>query len=231
MMLTPTERDRLTIFTAAELARRYRGLGIRLSQPEATALITDEILTAARRDLPYQDVLEVGRSCLTTDDVEPGVATLIPFVSVEVSLAEGTKLVTVFDPITPGSEPVENVFVPGEVLTPDDDIEVNQGRDRIEIDVINTGDRTIQVRSHAHFFEVNRALAFDRKAAYGRRLDAPSGVGARFDPGVAKRIGLVPFAGSRRVHGFAGLVEGLADDETLKMRALEEARMRGYKGA
>ncbi len=103
MNLTPTEQERLTLFTAAELARRYRTQGIRLSQPEAIALIADEIITAARRDLDHASLVEFGGNLLTADDVLPGVAAMIPYVSVEVSMAEGTKLITVFDPIQPGS--------------------------------------------------------------------------------------------------------------------------------
>jgi len=76
MNLTPTELERLTIFSAAELARRYRTLGIRLSHPEAVALISDELLTAARRGLPHADVLALGGTLLTADDVEPGVAAM-----------------------------------------------------------------------------------------------------------------------------------------------------------
>lgn len=220
MNLTPTELDRLTLFTAAELARRYRSQGIRLSHPEAVALIADEVITAARRGLSHPELVAHGKSLLTTDDVEPGVDTMIPVISVEVSMAEGTKLVALFSPIGPGREPVDRGLTPGEIIPGEGEIEVNAGRDRIEIDVINTGDRTIQVRSHTHFFEVNRALAFDREAAFGRRLDAPSGTGARFDPGVAKRVALVPYGGAREVHGARGLTDGPADDPAVRAAAL-----------
>ena len=220
MNLTPTELDRLTIFTAAELARRYRSQGIRLSHPEAVALIADEVIAAARRGLSHPELVAYGKSLLTTDDVEPGVETMMPLVAVEVSMAEGTKLVSLFSPIGPGREPVDRSLTPGEILPAEGDIEVNAGRDRVEIDVINTGDRTIQVRSHTHFFEVNRALAFDREAAFGRRLDAPSGTGARFDPGVAKRVALVPYGGSREVYGARGLTDGAVDDPSVRAAAL-----------
>lgn len=231
MNLTPTELERLTLFTAAELARRYRGQGIRLSHPEAVALICDEVMTAARRGLSHPDLVSLGGSLLSEDDVEPGVRAMIPVVSFEVGMAEGTKLVTVFDPIRPGSADAGDDIVPGEIIPADGEIEVNAGRAAVEVEVLNTGDRTIQVRSHAHFFEVNRALEFDRAAAFGMRLDAPSGVGARFDPGVPKTVRLVRFGGAGVAIGFGGLVNGATDNDAARDRALELARQRGYRGA
>lgn len=229
MNLTPTELERLTIFTAAELARRYRAKGIRLSHPEAIALICDEVMTAARQDLDHPDLVALAGNLLTTDDVQPGVRAMTPVISFEVGMAEGTKLVTVFDPIKPGS--AVDDLVPGEIITAAGDIEVNAGRRAVEIEVLNTGDRAIQVRSHAHFFETNRALSFDRAAAFGMRLDAPSGVGARFDPGVAKTVRLVAMAGTAEVYGAAGLTNGDTTDPAVKARALAAARAAGYSGA
>ncbi|KQZ20824.1 hypothetical protein ASD50_21510, partial [Mesorhizobium sp. Root552] len=85
--------DRLTIFTAAELARRHRALGIRLSHPEAVALITDEVLTAARRDMPYAEIRDLGGRLLTTDDVEPGVADMVPMIYIECLFAEVVPMI------------------------------------------------------------------------------------------------------------------------------------------
>jgi len=133
--------------------------------------------------------------------------------------------VTVFDPIPPGAEAGP---APGEVIPMEGEIELNAGREGVEIEVLNTGDRSVQVRSHAHFFEVNRALAFDREAAFGMRLDRPSGGGERFDPGVARTVRLVPFAGRREIRGFAGLVQGPADDPRTREAAFARARARGY---
>jgi urease subunit gamma/beta len=222
--LTPTELERLTIFQVAELARRYRAQGIRLSYPEAAGLIADEVLAAARRDLDHPALVAFGGTILTADDVEPGVAGLLKVLSVEVMMAEGTKLVTLFDPIGPGAA-AETGIVPGEYVLAEGEIEINAGRPVTEIEVLNVGDRTIQVRSHAHFFEVNRALKFDRRAAFGLRLDRPSGGGERFDPGVAKRVRLVPFGGLGRLHGFAGLTEGGAE---AREAAFARAVARGY---
>ncbi|WP_118132935.1 urease subunit beta [Oceanicella sp. SM1341] len=223
MHLTPTEMERLTIFTAAELARRYRGLGIRLSHPEAVALLADEILTAARRGLDHPGLVSLAGTLLGPEEVEPGVPQMLRTFSVEVSMAEGTKLVTVFDPIPPAAEPGP---APGEIIPAEGEIELNAGRPRREIEVLNEGDRTIQVRAHAHFAETNPALKFDRAAAWGMRLDRPSGGGERFDPGVARTVTLVPFGGLRRIHGFAGLAEGGAEEtRAAGLRALAE---KGY---
>ena len=180
MNLTPTELERLTIFTAAELARHYRSQGIRLRHPETVALISDEALTAARKGMSDPDMVDYGRSLLTAADVEPGVAHMIPFICVEACMAEGTKLVTIFEPIKPHpimqgrTVPPAEASIPREIITPEGEIEINAGRERVCVDVLNTGDRAIQVRSHVHFFEVNRALKFDRPATFGMRLDRPA---------------------------------------------------------
>jgi urease subunit gamma/beta len=231
MNLTPTELERLTIFSAAELARRYRSLGIRLSHPEAVALITDEVMTGARRGMTYAELVEMGGRLLTADDVEPGVASMIPYIAIEACFAEGTKLVVVFDPVKPGQTPQAAEPTPGEIIGADGDIPINAGRRRATVEVVNTCDRAIQVRSHAHFFEVNRALDFDRAAAFGMRLDRPSGTGVRFDPGVKTVVELVEMGGSGRIRGFAELTEGSIHDPAVKAAALQRAKDRGYKGA
>ncbi len=232
MNLTPTELDRLTIFTAAELARRYRSLGIRLSHPEAVALICDEVMTAARRNLPYDEIRDLAGRILTTDDVQDGVASMIPLICLEAGFAEGTKLIAIFDPIRPGPETAaEDAIVPGEIITPDEVIELLAGADLVTVEVLNTGDRDIQVRSHSHFFEANRALNFDRAASWGRKLDVPAGAGVRFEPGIPKSVRLAPIDGLRVVLGQAGLVGGELDAPGARDTALDLARARGYRGA
>lgn len=230
MNLSPTELDRLTIFTAAEHARRLRAVGVRLSHPEAVALIADEMLLAARKGMTYEAIVDMAGRLLTGDDVEPGVAAMVEMVSVEANFAQGTKMVIVFKPIGPGRDTVDSVEA-GEIITADGEIELNADRPRIELDVINTGDRDIQVRSHTHFFEVNRALDFDRSKAFGMRLDLGSGSGVRFEPGLRKRVSLVPMGGARVVHGQAGLTRGSLDDDTVRQAALAAARRDGYRGA
>jgi urease subunit gamma/beta len=231
MNLTPTEMDRLTIFTAAEMARRNRSLGIRLSHPEAVALLTDEVMLAARRDMPYAEIRDMASRLLTTDDVEPGVAEMIPMVYIECAFAEGTKLLVLFEPISPGNLPLEETTCPGQIMTPEGDIEFFEDGPSVTIEVVNTGDRDIQVRSHTHFFETNKQLDFDRSKAWGMKVDRPAGMGIRFEPGVPKSVRLVPIAGGRVVQGQAGLVNGPLDAEGAQARGLEQARTRGYKGA
>jgi len=229
MNLTPTELERLTIFQAAQLARYYRSEGVRLSLPEATALITDELLLAARKGLDHPSIVAQAGTILTADEVQAGVPQMLRTLSVEVSMEEGTKLVTIFDPIPPGDPGSDgDEPAPGEVIPMDGEIEINAGRERFEIEVLNTGDRTVQVRSHAHFFEVNKALRFDRKAAFGMRLDRPAGGGERFDPGIAKTVTLVPYGGLRRIGGFAMMTEGQADDPAVRDRAFVRAIASGH---
>ncbi|WP_019007047.1 urease subunit beta [Cohnella laeviribosi] len=102
-------------------------------------------------------------------------------------------------------------MIPGEYRTKEGTIAINEGRRQIRLLVTNRGDRPVQVGSHFHFFETNRALAFDRAAAYGMRLDIPAGTAVRFEPGEEKPVVLTDFGGNRRVYGFAGLVSGPLD--------------------
>lgn len=229
--LSPTEMDRMTIFSAAEFARRNRSLGIRLSHPEAVALITDEVMTAARRDIAYEHIRDMAGRLLTTDDVEPGVAEMIKMLYIECMFAEGTKVVAVFEPIAPGELPLIEDLVPGEVIPMEGNIDLFEGAVVATIDVVNTSDRDIQVRSHTHFFETNRALRFDRAASWGMKLDTPAGTGMRFEPGAIKTVRLVPLEGGRIVIGEAGLVNGPLDAPDARRCALEKARQRGYLGA
>ncbi|MEX2374348.1 MAG: urease subunit beta [Dehalococcoidia bacterium] len=118
-------------------------------------------------------------------------------------------------------------------LVEDGDIELNAGRPTTTILVANTGDRPVQVGSHAHFFEVNRALRFDRRKAYGMRLDIPAGTAVRFEPGQEQTVTLVSFGGARRAHGMNALVEGAADpsDDAAAAAALARAANLGFLGA
>jgi urease subunit beta/urease subunit gamma/beta len=122
-------------------------------------------------------------------------------------------------------------MIPGEWLLSDEPIEINAGRRTVRLSVRNTGDRPIQVGSHYHFFEINRALDFDRAAALGMRLDVASGQSVRFEPGDEREVGLVEFGGSRRVVGFSALLDGAAANPRSRERALTRARDRGFSGA
>ncbi|MEH2007977.1 urease subunit beta [Nostoc sp.] len=99
-------------------------------------------------------------------------------------------------------------MIPGEIVTPAGEIELNVGRPTVKLQVSNTGDRPIQVGSHYHFYEVNTALNFDREQARGMRLDIPAGTAVRFEPGDEKEVTLVPLVGSRQVYGFNAKING-----------------------
>ena len=114
-------------------------------------------------------------------------------------------------------------MIPGEYFLDDEPIEINRGRATVRIEVANHGDRPVQVGSHCHFFEVNRALVFDRVAAYGMRLNIPAGTAVRLEPGDTREVELVALGGSREVAGLNGLVEGRLDDATVRAAAREAA--------
>ncbi len=119
-------------------------------------------------------------------------------------------------------------MIPGEYLFDGPDLELNAGRPVVTLSVNNTGDRPIQVGSHYHFFETNRALVFDREQSYGTRLDLPSGTSVRFEPGDTKEVRLIPYGGHRVVYGFNALVSGRLDDPYTKQMSLKRCIEGGY---
>jgi len=233
MLLTPTEMERLTIYTAAELARRRRAKGLKLNHPEATAIIADEILEGAREGKSVAELIGFGSTILTGDDVMPGVAELMPVLQVEATFPDGTKLVTVHEPIRPGKKKAaaKGQVSPGEIIAADGDIEINAGRRIATITATNTGDRPIQIGSHYHFFEANKALEFDRAAAFGMHLDIAAGTAVRFEPGEKKKVTLVEFGGTGELFGLNNLTGGTVRTEGSKAAALKRAKDRGFKGA
>ena len=232
MLLTPTELERLTIYTAAELAKKRKAKGLKLNHPEATAIIADEILEGAREGRSVADLIGFGSTILTSDDVMPGVADLMPMLQVEGTFPDGTKLVTIHEPIRPGKQAAAiGAVAPGEIIAADGDIEINAGRRKAAVKAINTGDRPIQVGSHFHFFEVNKALDFDRGKAFGMHLDIPAGTAVRFEPGEAKEVTLVEFGGTGEIFGLNSLTDGSTRSASRKADALRKAKERGFKGA
>ncbi|MGW7447554.1 urease subunit gamma [Kitasatospora sp. NPDC054795] len=261
MQLTPTERDRLLIFTAAELARARRARGLRLNVPEAVALISDTVCEAARDGLRLAEAVRRGRSVLAAADVLPGVPDLVTEIQVEAVFEDGTRLAVIADPFGGGTL---GAAAPGAVLhhgdTPDcgtdhgadcgadgdpgggtgghghghghHDSRTAPGPEAVRtLAVRNTADVPISVTSHFHFFEVNPRLAFDRAAAYGTHLAVPAGSSVRFDPGATVEVGLVPIGGERVAIGFAGLVDGPLDSPRARQEALRRAAEQGYLGA
>ncbi|MET0409681.1 MAG: urease subunit gamma [Polyangiaceae bacterium] len=205
MELSPREKDKLLLFTAALLAERRKAKGLKLNYPEAVAYISAAILEGAREGKSVAELMGAGAELLTSDDVLPGVASLIPEVQVEATFPDGTKLVTVHAPIKDSGAPS---LTPGEVDTLPGDIEINVGRATIKIKVKNTGDRPIQVGSHYHFFETNEALAFDRASTRGYRLNIAAGTAVRFEPGQEREVELCAYGGDRVVYGFNQKVMG-----------------------
>jgi len=226
MRLTPTERDRLLLFGAAELARARRARGLKLNVPEATALIADTVCEAARDGRRLAGAIEAARAVLGPDDVLPGVAEVVTEVHVEAVFDDGSRLAVVSDPIGAGRG--ADTPAPGAVLPGPADPEPVPA---LVLPVRNTATVPISVTSHFHFFEANPRLHFDRAAAYGMRLCVPAGSSVRFDPGGGSQVGLVPIGGDRIAIGFAGLVDGPLDAPGARTEALRRAAACGYLGA
>ncbi|MGW2180851.1 urease subunit gamma [Streptomyces sp. NPDC001732] len=224
MRLTPTERDRLLLFGAAELARARRARGLKLNVPEATALIADTVCEAARDGLRLAEAIEAARSVLGPDDVLPGVADVVTEVHVEAVFDDGSRLAVVSDPLG-GSL---GDAAPGAVLPGPAEPEPEPA---VRLSVHNTATVPVSVTSHYHFFEANPRLDFDRSAAYGMRLGVPAGSSVRFGPGESVEVGLVPIGGDRIAIGFAGLVDGPLDAPGAREEALRRAAACGYLGA
>ena len=236
MHLTPREIDKLLLHQAGVLAQKRLARGLRLNYVEATALIATQLLEFIRDGRPVADLMDLGRRILGCADVLDGVPEMIDEVQVEGTFPDGTKLVTVHHPIVAELGDVSLAFygsfivpqgsqsrtighpasaeegVPGALTVRDGEIELNAGRTTVELQVTNRGDRPIQVGSHYHFIETNRALLFDRRASYGMRLDIPAGTAVRFEPGETKTVTLVSIAGARIIRGGNGWVSGPVDD-------------------
>ncbi len=207
MELTPREKDKLLLFTAALLAERRLARGVKLNHPEAVAYISAAILEGARDGRTVAELMHDTRNILSAEQVMDGVADMIHDVQVEATFPDGTKLVTVHQPIT-----ADNAFRAGEIKVAEGDIEINEGLTTQTIEVANTGDRPIQIGSHYHFYETNNALEFERDKTRGYRLNIPAGTAVRFEPGQRRTVELVAYAGKRRMYGFQGRVMGELGD-------------------
>jgi len=152
------------------------------------------VIERAREGRSVAELMSAGREVLGRDDVMEGVPELVDEVQVEATFPDGRKLVTLHEPIAQALGSGQLVTAPGE-------LELNAGRERKTLRVMNTGDRPIQVGSHFHFAQVNEALSFDRDASQGFRLDVPAGTSVRFEPGAEKDVALVALGGKRHVPG------------------------------
>ncbi|MET8816091.1 urease subunit gamma [Streptomyces sp. NPDC004549] len=223
MHLTPAEQGRLLLYTAALLARERHQRGVKLNVPEATALIAHAACEAARDGGRLKDAVAAGRAALTAVDVLPEVPGILTEIQVEAVFADGSKLIVITHPLGPPADPART---PGAVLPADQP--PSDCADAVRIQVTNTADVPVTVTSHFHFFEANRALAFDRCAAYGRHLALPVGASTRFEPGTTQQVELTPIGGDRVVIGFAGLVDGPLDAPGAHEAALTRAHVAGY---
>ena len=227
MHLTPREIDKLVLHGAGSLAQKRLARGLRLSYPEAVALIATVLLELIRDGQSVAALMDLGRRILGRAQVMAGVPELVAEVQVEGTFPDGTKLVTVHHPIAleqgdltlalygsflpapaaPFTLP-EAAPLPGEVTAAPGQLELNAGRRSAQLVVTNQGDRPVQVGSHYPFHETNRALAFDRGAAYGMRLDIPAGTAVRFEPGEARTVQLVELGGAQVVRGGNNISSG-----------------------
>ena len=216
MRLAPRETDKLTLHAAGFLAQKRLARGLRLNYPETVALIATQLLELIRDGRSVAELMDLGRRILGRAEVHDGVAAMLSEVQVEGTFPDGTKLVTVHDPIVlpegdlelalygsflpvPSRErfavqPENDAVCPGELLIQPGEIELNAGRREVTLTVTNLGDRPIQVGSHYPFIETNRALDFDRARVTGMRLDVPAGTAVRFEPGETKTVSFVETA-------------------------------------
>jgi urease subunit gamma/beta len=228
MHLSPRDLDKLVLHQAGFLAQKRLWRGVALNYPEAVALVASQLLEFIRDGKSVPDLMDLGKNILGRRDVLPGVPEMIAEVQVEGTFPDGTKLVTVHEPVCAeegdtrlalhgsGLDPRTRVYpppspgnlLPGEVEAAAPPILLNAGRDTLTLEVANMGDRPVQVGSHYPFFETNASLRFDRAAALGFRLDIPSGTAVRFEPGERKTVRLVALGGRRIVQGGSGLIAG-----------------------
>jgi urease subunit gamma/beta len=236
--LTPQELDKLVLHQAGFLAQKRLARGLRLNHPEAVALIATQLLELIRDGRQVSELVDLGKRLLGRRQVMDGVAEMVPHVQVEGTFADGSKLVSVHQPIVvedgdldlalhgsflpvpplsafgpstaaPEPEPAAATRpAPGHLTVQQGEIELNAGRRTVQLTVTNRGDRPIQVGSHYPFSETNLALAFDRTATAGMRLDIPAGTAVRFEPGETRTVPLVETAAGTAGAGRAASATG-----------------------
>ncbi len=237
MHLTPREIDKVLLHNVGMIAQKRLARGLRLNYPEAVALISTQLLEFIRDGHTVANLMDLGRKFLGHQDVMEGVPEMIHEVQIEGTFPDGTKLVTVHHPIAAEFGDLELALygsflpvperakfqahgvtwaplegAPGAVAALDGDLDLNAARETVSLKIVNKGDRPIQVGSHYHFVETNRALFFDRVKAYGMRLDIPAGTAVRFEPGETKTVALVAIAGNKVIRGGNYLANGPVND-------------------
>ncbi|KAK7359402.1 hypothetical protein VNO77_01360 [Canavalia gladiata] len=249
MKLSPREVEKLGLHNAGYLAQKRLARGVRLNYTEAVALIASQIMEYARDgEKTVAQLMCLGQHLLGRRQVLPAVPHLLNAVQVEATFPDGTKLVTVHDPISRengelqealfGSllpvpsldkfaETKEDNRIPGEILCEDECLTLNIGRKAVILKVTSKGDRPIQVGSHYHFIEVNPYLTFDRRKAYGMRLNIAAGTAVRFEPGDCKSVTLVSIEGNKVIRGGNAIADGPVNETNLEA-AMHAVRSRGF---
>ncbi|KAJ3122770.1 hypothetical protein HK098_002497 [Nowakowskiella sp. JEL0407] len=233
MKLVPREIDKLVLHQAGFLAQKRLARGVRLNHAEATALIASQLLEYARDGKhSVAQLMDLGRRMLGRRHLLPAAIHTVLEVQVEGGFPDGTKLITVHEPISTDDGdlsvalygsflpiPSNDVFPlieidplvdvePGSVTVQSGEIVLCPGRPRTALQVTNNGDRPVQIGSHYHFIEANPMLMFDRLLSYGKRLDIPAGTAVRFEPGETKTVSLTTIGGKQIIAGGNGLASG-----------------------
>ena len=219
MELTPSEQDRLLLFSAGQLAKSRLARGLKLNKPEAVAIISNAVVEAARDGASHSEALAAGLNALSSEDLLPGVGAMLSGISVEAVFSDGRRLVVV------NFESNESDY-PGKVtrLSAYPVLEKNS----IQLKVKNESAVPISVTSHMHFMEVNPKLRFNRESAYGMRLNIPSGTHQDFPPNEIVEVELIPIEGDRVLIGFAGIVDGRLDEPGGLSKAMQRLTEFGY---
>lgn len=239
MKLSPKEVEKLQLHQAGFVAQKRYARGILLNYPETVALIATQLLEFIREGETVAGLMQKGRQILGYDDVMEGVTDLLDTVQIEGTFPDGTKLVSVHQPIAErgldnglalyGSGltrlskkiSIDNTIEthPGQTLIDNGEIELNAGRKVLVIEVRNTGDRPVQIGSHYPFAEANKALFFHRVPTIGYRLDIPSGTAIRIKPGEKRQVQLVEIAGEKKIYGANALINGPIEGRTAEIIA------------
>ncbi|KAI9125510.1 hypothetical protein K1719_002928 [Acacia pycnantha] len=248
MKLLPREVDKLTLHNAGFLAQKRLARGLRLNYAEAVALIATQILEFVRDgEKGVAELMDIGQQLLGRRQVLSEVPPLLDVVQVEATFPDGTKLVTIHDPIAnengnlelalygsflpvPSLDKfptIEDNRIPGEVISGGGNLTLNSGRKAVALKVVNNGDRPIQVGSHYHFIEVNPYLVFDRRKSYGMRLNIAAGTAIRFEPGESTYVSLVSIGGEQVIRGGNSIADGQVNDFNLE-NAMEAVREREF---
>ncbi|KAL0921292.1 hypothetical protein M5K25_008351 [Dendrobium thyrsiflorum] len=248
MKLVPREGEKLALHNAGFLAQKRLARGLRLNYTEAVALIATQILEFVRDgDKTVTDLMDIGKQLLGRRQVLPAVPHLLNTVQVEGTFLDGTKLVTIHDPIASENGNLQlalhgsflpvpsydmfvgnvNDIIPGKLFCGSGNVPLSLGRRSVLLKVVNKADRPIQVGSHYHFIEVNPYLFFDRRKAYGMRLNIPAGTAIRFEPGDAKVVNLVSIGGKKVIRGGNAIADGQIGIVQLDM-VLEDIKAREF---